>query len=103
MPEYVLQPPAARDHAVAPALDTEQRAVVEHGATPGSGPLLVLAGPGTGKTTTVVETVVERIEREALSPEQVLVLTFSRKAADEVRSRIARPLARTPPCPPAIT
>ena len=52
MPEYVLQPPAARDHAVAPALDDEQRAVVEHGATPGRGPLLVLAGPGTGKTTT---------------------------------------------------
>ena len=103
MPEYVLQPPAARHPAVAPALDGEQRAVVEHGATPGRGPLLVLAGPGTGKTTTVVETVVERIEREALSPEQVLVLTFSRKAADEVRGRIARRLARTTATTPAMT
>ena len=103
MPEYVLQPPAARDLAVAPVLDDEQRAVVEHGATPGRGPLLVLAGPGTGKTTTVVETVVERIEREALSPDQVLVLTFSRKAADEVRGRIARRLARTTAATPAMT
>ena len=103
MPEYVLQPPAARDHAAAPALDAEQRAVVEHGATPGRGPLLVLAGPGTGKTTTVVETVVERIEQEALSPDQVLVLTFSRKAADEVRGRIARRLARTTATTPAMT
>ncbi len=103
MPEYVLQPPSAREPAVAPALDDDQRAVVEHGATPGSGPLLVLAGPGTGKTTTVVETVVERIEREALSPEQVLVLTFSRKAADEVRGRIARRLDRTTAATPAMT
>src|SRR5688500_16509762 len=103
MPAYVLQPPAAREPAAAPALDAEQRAVVEHGATPGRGPLLVLAGPGTGKTTTVVETVVERIERESLSPEQVLVLTFSRKAADEVRGRIARRLARTTATTPAMT
>lgn len=103
MPEYVLQPPPARELTGAPALDDEQRAVVEHGATPGSGPLLVLAGPGTGKTTTVVETVVKRIEREALSPDQVLVLTFSRKAADEVRGRIARRLARTTAATPAMT
>ena len=68
-----------RDHAVAaPRLDDSQRRVVEH---PG-GPLLVLAGPGTGKTTTLVEAVVDRIERRGLSPEQVLVLTFSRKAAE---------------------
>ena len=103
MPEYVLQPPAASEPGVAPALDDEQRAVVEHGAAPGSGPLLVLAGPGTGKTTTVVETVVERIEREGLTPDQVLVLTFSRKAADEVRSRIAGRLARTTAATPAMT
>ncbi len=103
MPQYVLQPPAAREPGVAPVLDDEQRAVVEHGATPGSGPLLVLAGPGTGKTTTIVETVVERIEREGLSPDQVLVLTFSRKAADEVRGRIARRLARTTAATPAMT
>ena len=103
MPQYVLQPPAAREPGVAPVLDDEQRAVVEHGATPGSGPLLVLAGPGTGKTTTIVETVVERIERGGLSPDQVLVLTFSRKAADEVRGRIARRLARTTAATPAMT
>ena len=74
-----------------PTLDADQRAVVEH---PG-GPLLLLAGPGTGKTTTLVESVVDRIERRGLAPEQVLVLTFSRKAAGELRTRIAARLGRT--------
>ena len=91
MPEYVLQPPAARHQTVAPVLDDEQRAVVEHGAAPGRGPLLVLAGPGTGKTTTLVELVVDRVER-GLPPDEALVLTFSRKAAQQLRSRIARRL-----------
>src|SRR5947208_15863471 len=81
-----------------PLLDPAQQAVVDH---PG-GPLLVLAGPGTGKTTTLVEAVVERVRRGA-SPEQVLVLTFSRKAADELRERIAGRLARTVSEPSAFT
>ncbi|MGW0013866.1 UvrD-helicase domain-containing protein [Streptomyces tendae] len=67
-----------------PRLDAAQRAVVDHRA----GPLLVLAGPGTGKTTTLVESVAERIARGA-DPERILVLTFSRKAAVELRDRMA--------------
>ncbi len=58
--------------------------MVDHDA----GPLLVLAGPGTGKTTTLVESVAARIARGA-DPERVLVLTFSRKAAVELRDRMA--------------
>ncbi len=53
-----------------------------------TGPLLVLAGPGTGKTTTLVESVAARIARGG-NPERVLVLTFSRKAAVELRDRMA--------------
>ncbi len=83
----------------APALDADQRRVVEH---PG-GPLLVLAGPGTGKTTTLVEAVVDRVERRGLAPEQVLVLTFSRKAAQELRERITGRLGRTTRGPVALT
>ncbi|MEV6191398.1 UvrD-helicase domain-containing protein [Streptomyces sp. NPDC051920] len=67
-----------------PRLDAAQRSVVDHG----SGPLLVLAGPGTGKTTTLVESVAARIERGG-DPERILVLTFSRKAAVELRDRMA--------------
>ncbi|WP_079077096.1 ATP-dependent DNA helicase [Streptomyces sp. Root369] len=77
----VRTPPARVDP---PRLDAAQRAVVEHGG----GPLLVLAGPGTGKTTTLVESVASRIARGG-DPARVLVLTFSRKAAVELRDRMA--------------
>jgi superfamily I DNA/RNA helicase/RecB family exonuclease len=75
----------------APALDEFQQAVVRH---PG-GPLLVLAGPGTGKTTTLVEAIVDRIENRGAAPESVLALTFSRKAAEQLRDRVTARLGRT--------
>lgn len=77
----VRTPPTRPDP---PRLDAAQRSVVEHKA----GPLLVLAGPGTGKTTTLVESVAARIARGG-DPARVLVLTFSRKAAVELRDRMA--------------
>ncbi|MFF8570302.1 ATP-dependent helicase [Streptomyces sp. NPDC015408] len=77
----VRTPPARTDP---PRLDAAQRAVVDHAA----GPLLVLAGPGTGKTTTLVESVADRIAKGG-DPERILVLTFSRKAAVELRDRMA--------------
>ncbi|MYZ39443.1 ATP-dependent helicase, partial [Streptomyces sp. MnatMP-M17] len=67
-----------------PELDAAQHGVVDHG----TGPLLVLAGPGTGKTTTLVESVARRVAR-GTDPERILVLTFSRKAAVELRDRMA--------------
>ena len=85
--------------AVALDLDAEQRSVLAH---PG-GPLLVLAGPGTGKTTTLVEAVVDRIAHRGLDPEHVLVLTFSRKAAAELRDRITARLGGTTREPVART
>ncbi len=82
-----------------PVLDEHQRRVVAHAG----GPLLVLAGPGTGKTTTIVETVVDRIENRGVDPERVLVLTFGRKAAGELRERITGRLRRTTRTPLALT
>ncbi len=83
----------------APGLDESQRAVVDHRF----GPLLVLAGPGTGKTTTLVESVVDRVERGGLTPDEVLVLTFSRRAADELRTKITARLGRTSSMPMSST
>jgi superfamily I DNA/RNA helicase/RecB family exonuclease len=96
-PTYrLVRPPV--DPVTAPRLDPSQQAVVDHDR----GPMLVLAGPGTGKTTTLVEAVVERVRRGA-GPDEVLVLTFSRKAAEELRSRIAGRLGRTVVEPSAST
>ncbi|MEP9383844.1 ATP-dependent DNA helicase [Nocardioides sp. KR10-350] len=77
--------------AAVPVLDEHQRRVVDH---PG-GPLLVLAGPGTGKTTTLVEAIVDRIDHRGVGPDQVLALTFSRKAAEQLRDRVTSRLGRT--------
>ncbi len=99
------QPPAYRlvrspvRAAEPPVLDPAQRQVAAHSG----GPLLVLAGPGTGKTTAIVETVADRIGRRGVDPSRVLVLTFSRKAAGELRERITLRLDRTTTEPLALT
>lgn len=77
-----------------PVLDDAQRRVVEHGVGHGGGPLLVLAGPGTGKTTTLVETVAARVAA-GVPVEHLLMVTFSRRAAGELRDRVAARLGQT--------
>ena len=54
-----------------------------------NGPLLVEAGPGTGKTHTLVGRVVHLISERGVNPNEILVLTFSNKAAEEMRQRVA--------------
>ena len=96
-PTYLL---GRRDGSVpTPRLDEHQQRVVDHAG----GPLLVLAGPGTGKTTTLVEAIVDRIERRGAKPDEVLALTFSRKAAEELRDRITARLGRTTAAMPSST
>jgi superfamily I DNA/RNA helicase/RecB family exonuclease len=96
---YRLVRRAGPAQALPPVLDEHQRRVVAHAG----GPLLVLAGPGTGKTTTIVETVVDRIENLGVDPERVLILTFGRKAAGELRQRITGRMRRTTRTPVALT
>jgi len=69
-----------------PDLDAEQAAVVAHRR----GPLLVLAGPGTGKTTTIVEAIAARLSdpEDHLPADAILALTFGRRAALELRDRV---------------
>ncbi|MGA8846399.1 MAG: UvrD-helicase domain-containing protein, partial [Nocardioides sp.] len=88
-PRYRLVLPHAAVEV--PQLDAFQQQVVDHAG----GPLLVLAGPGTGKTTTLVEAIVDRIEVRGARPDEVLALTFSRKAAEQLRDRVTARLGRT--------
>lgn len=69
----------------------DQRRVIEHTGRR----LRVLAGPGSGKTATLVEAVAQRVQHRGIDPAQMLVLTFSRRAATELTSRISQRLAIT--------
>lgn len=65
-------------------LNAEQRRVVDH---PG-GPLLIVAGPGTGKTRTLTHRIAHLITKTGVSPDHVLAVTFTNKAAAEMRDRL---------------
>ncbi|MFD6564351.1 ATP-dependent helicase [Micromonospora profundi] len=70
-------------------VDPAQAEVVGHT----DGPMLVLGGPGTGKTSTLVEAVAARVA-EGVDPERILVLTFGRRGATELRQRIEARVAQ---------
>ncbi|MEY3696891.1 MAG: hypothetical protein RJA41_541, partial [Actinomycetota bacterium] len=82
-PKWVLEKKSP-EPAVAKELDEFQEYVANHR----HGALLVLAGPGTGKTATLTESVVRIINEGEIQASEILVLTFARKAAEEIRDRI---------------
>ncbi|WP_112133968.1 UvrD-helicase domain-containing protein [Glycomyces dulcitolivorans] len=73
-----------------PSPTEEQRAVIEAGRDP----LLVIAGAGSGKTTTMADRVVWLIANRVVRPEHILGLTFTRKAAAELAARVRDKLRR---------
>ena len=76
-------PPLPVALASSEGLNEDQRAVVEHAG----GPLLVVAGPGTGKTRVIVERIAHLIEG-GVSPRAITAISFTRKAAAELRERL---------------
>ena len=70
-------------------LNAEQREAIEHG----DGPLLVIAGPGSGKTRVITERIVHLLDHVlGLQPEQILAVTYTDKAAGQMKHRVAQAL-----------
>lgn len=76
-------------------LNAEQQMVVNHI----HGPLLIAAGPGTGKTRTITARMVTLISERGVQPDAVLAVTFTNKAAMEMRQRLAAALGSDRPLP----
>ncbi len=77
-------PEGAAGQSLARGLTDEQRAGIEHG----EGPCMVIAGPGTGKTAILTRRILHLVKNMNVPPPQILAVTFSNRAAREMRERV---------------
>jgi uncharacterized protein (TIGR00375 family) len=80
-------------------LNDSQRQAVEHP----DGCLLIVAGPGTGKTRTLTMRIAHLIMSKGVSPQHILAVTFTRKAAQEMQQRLSSILGHAHPMPLVAT
>ena len=65
--------------------EAQERAIKHH-----KGPMLVLAGPGSGKTLVIIKRTQHLIEQDGIAPNHILVITFTKAAAMEMQDRFER-------------
>ena len=76
-------------------LNQRQRQAVEYG----KGPLMIVAGPGTGKTRTLTHRIASLMADKGISPQNILAVTFTNKAAREMKDRLKSLIGETKPLP----
>ena len=79
--------PVSAEKTVSDTLNLDQTTACET-----AGSVLVTAGPGTGKTKTLIQWMVDGIRKRGVRPHEVMAVTFTNKAADEVKTRLAAEL-----------
>ena len=87
--EPLISPDDVPDFDFGNANESQREAI-----TSTSGPLLIIAGPGTGKTFTLVQRTVFLIQKKRINPENIMLATFTDKAANEIVTRITQELSR---------
>ena len=85
------EPTGSSDPILDPLNERQREAVLHEG-----GHLLIIAGPGTGKTMTLTHRIAHQIQSGKASPDEVLALTFTNKAAGEMKERVASLLSEGP-------